>query len=87
MITTTKSGATVDMGKGLSAPERHVLQQLLLWMDLMASVEEFRTKKEQAVFTGWNNSGPIRESQVLSGIVRDLEGNVVQRLLAEKMGH
>ena len=87
MIMIMKSGAAVDMSKDLSAPERHILQKLLLWKDMVASVEEFRGKKEEALRAGWNNSGPIRESQVLSGIVRDLEGNVVQRLLAEKMGH
>ena len=87
MITTTKSGVAIDTGKDLSAPERHILQKLLLWKDLAASVEEFRGKKEQALQDGWNNSGPIRESRALSSIVRDLEEKVAQRLLAEKMGH
>jgi hypothetical protein len=87
MITTTKSGVSIDTAKDLSAPERHILQKLLLWKDLAASVEEFRGKKEQALQDGWNNSGPIREGRALSIIVRDLEENVAQRLLAEKMGH
>ena len=87
MITTTKSGVAIDTAKDLSAPERHILQKLLLWKDLAVSVEEFRGKKEQALQDGWNNSGPIREGRALSIIVRDLEENVAQRLLAEKMGH
>ncbi len=87
MIVTTKSGASVDTSRDLSAPERHILQKLLLWKDLAASVEEFRGKKEQALRDGWNNSGPIRESRALGSIIRDLEETVAQRLLAEKMGH
>lgn len=84
---TTKSGFSVDTGKDLSAPERHILQKLLLWKDMVVSVEEFRDKKEQALRVGWNDSGPIRESRVLGGIIQDLEHMVAQRLLAEKMGH
>jgi hypothetical protein len=87
MITTTKSGVAIDTAQDLSPPERHILQKLLLWKDLAASVEEFRGKKEQALLDGWNNSGPIQESRILSSIVRDLEEKVAQRLLAEKMGH
>jgi hypothetical protein len=87
MTMTTNSGVAIDTVKDLSAPERHILQKLLLWKDLAASVVEFRGKKEQALLDGWNNSGPIQESRTLSSIVRDLEENVAQRLLAEKMGH
>ena len=87
MITTTKSGVAIDTAKDLSAPERHILQKLLLWKDLAASVEEFQGKKEQALRDGWNNSGPIQESRTLSSIFRDLEEKLAQRLLAEKMGH
>jgi hypothetical protein len=87
MLMTTKSGAAIDTGKELAAPERHILQKLLLWKDLAASVEEFRGKKEQALRDGWNNSGPVRESRALGDILRDLEEKIVQRLLAEKMGH
>jgi hypothetical protein len=87
MIVTIKSGVSIDTSHDLSAPERHILQKLLLWKDLAVSVEEFRCKKEQALVEGWNNSGPIRESRVLGSIIRDLEETVAQRLLAEKMGH
>jgi hypothetical protein len=77
----------IDPHRDLSAPERHILQKLVLWKDLAASVEEFRVKKEQAMSAGWNDSGPIRESRALAGIVRDLEEKLAQRLLAEKMGN
>jgi hypothetical protein len=87
MLVATTSGTAIDTSRDLSAPERHILQKLMLWKDLAASVEEFRSKKEQALRDGWNDSGPIRESRALGSIVRDLEENVVQRLLAEKMGH
>jgi hypothetical protein len=87
MIITTTSDVLVDTDRELSGPERHILQQLLLWKDFAASVEEFRTKKEQALTEGWHNSGPIRESRSLGSIVRDLEEKLAQRLLAEKMGN
>ncbi len=71
----------------LSASERQVLQQLWLWRDIAGSVEEFRHKKEQALAAGFDNSGPIQESQVVGSIARELEEKLAQRLLAEKMGH
>ncbi len=84
---TTENSSGGETGLELSPPENHILQQLLLWKDSVQSVEEFRNKKAEALQQGWNGSGPIRESQVLSGIVRDLEEKLAQRLLAEKMGH
>jgi hypothetical protein len=87
MMITTTSDVVVDTNKELSGPERHILQKLLLLKDYAASVEEFRAKKAKALSDGWNNSGPIRESRVLSSIVRDLEEKLAQRLLAEKMGN
>ena len=87
MNVTTKNRVSGDIIKDLSGPEQHILQQLLLWKDHAASVEEFRRKKEQALSKGWDNSGPIRESRVLSRITQDLEEKLAQRLLAEKMGH
>lgn len=87
MILSTPSNPGTETSLELSSPEHHILQQLLLWKESVASVEEFRRKKAEALRQGWNGSGPIRESQVLSGIVRDLEEKLAQRLLAEKMGH
>jgi hypothetical protein len=87
MITSTTGDVAVDTNRELSGPERHILQQLLLWKDVAASVEEFQAKKERALSEGWNDSGPIRESRALGSIVRDLEEKLAQRLLAEKMGN
>jgi hypothetical protein len=77
----------LDIDRELTAAERQILQQLILWKDHVGSVEEFRTKKEQALAEGWNGSGTLPESQVFSAMVRDLEEKLVQRLLAEKMGN
>jgi hypothetical protein len=87
MLATTKIDNIVDTDRDLSGPERQILQKLLLWKDQVASVEEFRSKKEQALRDGWKDSGPIRESPALRNIFRELEEKVAQRLLAEKMGH
>jgi hypothetical protein len=87
MIISTKSGFAVDTSKDLSAPERHILQKLMLWKDMAVSVEDFRQQKAEALRQGWNDSGPIPESRALGGIIQDLEYMVAQRLLAEKMGH
>jgi hypothetical protein len=84
------NGASDDMAdtdRDLKETEQHILQQLLLCKDHVGSVEEFRIRKEQALSEGWNGSRPMRESEVLSAMVRDLEEKLVQRLLAEKMGH
>ncbi|HEX9911588.1 MAG TPA: hypothetical protein VGA86_11920 [Desulfatiglandales bacterium] len=84
MILTIRNGQSFDTEKDLTAPERHVLQKLFLWKSMAASVEEFRKKKEEALQKGWNRSGPIRESDVMRAIARDLEEKVTLRLLQEK---
>jgi hypothetical protein len=84
MIVTTKNGKSFDTQRDLSAPERHILQKLFLWKSMASSLEEFRTKKEEALRKGWNHSGPVQESRVLTAIVRDLEEKVIQRLREEK---
>jgi hypothetical protein len=84
MIVTTKNGKSFDTQRDLSAPERHILQKLFLWKSMASSLEEFRTKKEEALRKGWNHSGPVLESRVLTAIVRDLEEKVIQRLREEK---
>jgi len=73
-----------DTETDLTAQERHVLQKLFLWKSMASSVEEFRKKKEEALHKGWNGSGPIRESDALRAIVRDLEEKVTLRLREEK---
>jgi hypothetical protein len=84
MLYTTQRGEAFDLEKDFSSPERHALQKLLLWRDLAASVEEFRTKKQEALRKGWGDSGPIQESRALKSITRDLEEQVALRLRAEK---
>lgn len=84
MIITTEDGKTFDTETDLTAQERHVLQKLFLWKTMASSLEVFRDKKEEALFKGWNNSGPIRETPALKDIVRDLEQKVIARLNSEK---
>lgn len=83
MVITTKDGKSFDTETDLTAPERHILQKLFLWKSMAASLQEFREKKEDALIKGWNNSGPISESQALKSIIRDLEEKVFTRLEKE----
>ena len=80
MIITTKDGQSFDTETDLTAPERHILQKLFLWESMASSLEEFRSKKQDALVKGWNNSGPIRESRALKQIIGDLERKVTNRL-------
>ena len=80
MVITTKDGRSFDTGIDLTAPERHILQKLLLWKSMASSLQEFRLKREEALLRGWNNSGPIRESPALKSIIVDLEEKVSDRL-------
>jgi hypothetical protein len=80
MIITISSGQAIDTAKDLDAPERHILQKLLLWETLAKTVEEFREKTGQALASGWNNSGPISGSRNLKLVIQDLEKRVRERL-------
>lgn len=80
MIITTEDGKSFDTETDLTAPERHILQKLFLWESMASTLDQFREKKDQALFKGWNNSGPIQESPALKRIIRDLERKVVVRL-------
>jgi len=80
MIITTRSGKSFDTEADLTAPERHVLQKLLLWEPMASSLEQFRQKKDQALQAGWNRSGPVNETPALKSIIRDLEERVLSRL-------
>jgi hypothetical protein len=84
MIFTTKDGKSFDTESDLTAPERHILQKLFLWKSMASSIDQFRTKKEEALRKGWNNSGPITESQTMRFIIQDLEHKVSDRLAEEK---
>jgi len=77
---TTQKGQTFDLEKDFSSAERHILQKLLLWKDLAASLEEFRTQKHAALKKGWGDSGPVPESRHLKILAQDLEALVARRL-------
>jgi hypothetical protein len=86
MIYTTQKGEAFDLEKDFSSPERHILQKLLLWKDMAASVDEFRLKKQEALRKGWGDSGPIQASRNLESITRDFEAQVVLRVRGTKLG-
>ena len=86
MIYTTQRGETFDLEKDFSSPERHILQKLLIWKDMAASVEEFRRKQQEALRKGWGDSGPVQESRNLRSITRDLEELVGLRVGGAKAG-
>ena len=79
MIIRTDTGQPIDTAN-LSPEERHVIQKLLAWMTLVDSVDQFRQKTLQALETGWNNSGSIRETRALTRVIQHLENNVRKRL-------
>jgi len=80
MIIKTQGGQRFDTSHDLTAGERHVLQKLFLWESMASSLQEFREKKRTALSTGWNNSGPVVQSEALKKIILDLEAKVALRL-------
>jgi hypothetical protein len=76
MIYTTNSGEFFDTERDFSDAERHILQKLFIWKEMASSAADFRKKKEEALRTGWNNSGPIPESPAMKSITKDLEEQV-----------
>ena len=76
----TRDGKDLDTDKDLTAPERHILQKLFLWTSMATSIEEFKSKKDEALLKGWNNSGSVSESPALSSIIHDLMEQVSVRL-------
>jgi hypothetical protein len=80
VIITTEDGKSFDTETDLTAPERHILQKLFLWESMASTLDQFREKKDQALFKGWNNSGPIQESPALKRIIKHLERKVSVRL-------
>lgn len=82
MILITQTGKSFDTERDLTAPERHILQKLLIWEAMASSLEEFKRKKEEALLRGWNQSGPVLESQAMKAIAADLEEKVFLRLSA-----
>jgi hypothetical protein len=84
MIITTRSGRCLDTNTDLIAEERHILQKLIIWKSMASSIDQFRQKKKEAMLKGWNNSGPIKESEALKIIIEDMEEQVILRLREEK---
>ena len=80
MLFTTREGTSFDTQADLTAPERHILQKLFLWETMASSVEEFREKTDAALSSGWNDSGPVRESAALKQIIQELEMRVTERI-------
>jgi len=67
-----------------NSEERHVLQKLIGWKSLVNSMAEFQKKKESAIFTGWNNSGPIHATENLTLVIEQLEKELHLRLEKNK---
>ena len=80
MVISTRDGQSFDTEKDLVAAERHILQKLFLWESMATSLDQFREKKDEALLRGWNDSGPIDESNTLKSIITDLEARVCIRL-------
>jgi hypothetical protein len=80
MIIKTTNTQVFDTGRDLTAEERHVLQKLFAWESMAKSVDQFREKKREALLKGWNNSGPVTESEAFKSIVLDMERKVIARL-------
>jgi hypothetical protein len=83
MIISTLNGNSYDTEKDLTAAERHILQKLLFWEELAASLDQFRQKQRDAFLKGWNNSGPITAGPALGIIISDLEEKIRIRLKQE----
>ncbi len=80
MMITTQGGHTYDTDRDLTAPERHILQKLFLWESMADSLEQFREKKREALSLGWNNSGPVTQSEAMKQIIHHLETKLKLRL-------
>ncbi|HMK65642.1 MAG TPA: hypothetical protein VK564_07585 [Thermodesulfobacteriota bacterium] len=80
MHITTRSGRSFDTETDLNPAERHILQKLMAWETLVRSLEEFRQKKAEALQKGWNESGPVPESEALRVITDDMQERVWNRL-------
>jgi len=84
MLFTTQDGISFDTQADLTAPERHILQKLFLWESMATSLQGFRQKKDDALSSGWNNSGPVSESAALKRIIAELETRVSERIRHER---
>lgn len=84
MLIHIDNNTEIDTDRDLSAEERHILQKLFGWKTMVNSMEQFRQKTKSALFVGWNNSGPIRESRALALVIQQMENELRLRLRNEK---
>ncbi len=68
----------------LSSEERHILQKLLCWKVIDQSLDQFREHTERAFAKGWNDSGPVRKSEVLLKVITQMEKELLLRLDSER---
>ena len=84
MIIKIDGNADVDTERDLTAAERHILQKLFGWRDLVNSVKDFRTKVDQCLKTGWNSSGPIKPGSALQRVILQMENELYKRAQKRK---
>lgn len=80
MIINLADNSEIDTERDLSSAEKHILQKLLCYKVYVASVAEFRQKKETAFRVGWNDSGPVHESATMTRVAEQLEAELRLRL-------
>lgn len=80
MIIKTVDGRSIDTALDMGPEERHILQKLMVWSSMVESLKQFRQIKQKALMDGWNNSGPVQESRLLSLVIKELEVQVSRRL-------
>ena len=83
MIIPLADNSEIDTERDLNSAEKHILQKLLCYKVFVGSVAEFRQKKEIAFRVGWNDSGPIRESDIMARVADQLESELHLRLQAK----
>lgn len=70
----------------LTPEERHIIQKLMAWKSLSATMPMFRAKTTAALETGWNNSGPVARTRALSGVIEQFEKELRHRLNTDSGG-
>lgn len=80
MIINLLNEKKINTATECSPEERHILQKLFVWTDMVGSVEQFQSIRKKALIDGWNNSGPVKESSILSQVINDLELRIRKKL-------
>mgnify|MGYP001075938966 CR=1 FL=1 len=86
MIIRIADGREFDTATDLTGPERHILQKLIGWQSVAGSLAQFRQKTGEALAAGWNNSGPVMKSPLLTAIIQDMERQLAERLDKPALG-